>query len=196
VTRQTRGESSRRAIRTALIAARMALDEAARVKLDDAIAAALEARWPPGSLGLVGGYWPIRGEFDPRPYLLRGLAAGGAAALPVVTARGAPLLFRPWTLATPMTTGRWDIEHPASGPDVRPDALLIPLVGFDAALHRLGYGGGFYDRTLAELAPRPFAIGLGYELGRLEKLDPRAHDLAMDAIVTEAGVFEPPRNEV
>jgi len=95
-----------------------------------------------------------------------------------------------------MTTGRWDIEHPASGPDVRPDALLIPLVGFDAALHRLGYGGGFYDRTLAELAPRPFAIGLGYELGRLEKLDPRAHDLAMDAIVTEAGVFEPPRNEV
>ena len=177
-------------MRTRLIAARMALDDRARASLGEAIAAALEARWPPGRLGLVGGYWPIRGEFDPRPYLLRCIAAGGAAAMPVVTARDAPLEFRAWTLETPMTTGRWDIEHPASGPSVRPDALLIPLVGFDSAGHRLGYGGGFYDRTLAELAPRPLAIGLGYELGRLETLDPRPHDRAMDAIVTEAGAFE------
>lgn len=190
------GQATRRAIRTQLIAARMALDDRTRARLGESIAAALEARWPPGGLGLVGGYWPIRGEFDPRPYLLRGVAAGGVAALPVVTQRNAPLLFRSWTLETPMATGRWDIEHPASGPAVRPDALLIPLVGFDSAGYRLGYGGGFYDRTLADLSPRPLAIGLGYELGRLAKLDARPHDLRMDAIVTEAGIFEAQRNEV
>ena len=190
------GGASRRATRTRLIAARLALDDLTRAKLGQAISAALEARWPPGRLELVAGYWPIRGEFDPRPYLLRCIAAGGAAALPVVTARDGPLLFRRWTLETPMTTGRWDIEHPASGPAVRPDALLIPLVGFDSAHHRLGYGGGFYDRTLAALSPRPLAIGLAYELGRLEALEARPHDLPMDAIVTEAGVFEAPRNEV
>ena len=71
-----------------------------------------------------------------------------------------------------------------------PLALLIPLVGFDAAGHRLGYGGGFYDRTLAALHPRPLAIGVGFELGRLASFEPAAHDQRMDVIVTEAGVFE------
>lgn len=184
------GADWRRATRARLIAARLALDDEERARLGEAITAWLEARWPPGTLGLVAGYWPIRGEYDPRPYLLRAIAAGGAAALPVIGARDAPLLFRAWSLETPMQTGRWDIQHPAFGPSARPDALLIPLVGFDAAGHRLGYGGGFYDRTLARFSPRPLAIGIGYELGRLEKLQPRPHDLSMDAIVTEAGVRE------
>ena len=181
----------RRALRTRLIAERLAVAAETHAALSAALDAALEARAAPGSLGLVGGYWPIRGEFDPRAYLLRTIAAGGSAALPVVRAPRAPLVFRPWTEATPMAEGRWGEQHPAEGPDVTPAALLIPLVGFDAAGHRLGYGGGYYDRTLAALRPRPLAIGVGFELGRLSSLAPRPHDHPMDLIVTEAGVFEP-----
>jgi 5-formyltetrahydrofolate cyclo-ligase len=173
-------------MRTRLLTERMTLPPDLHARWSAALAAALAARFPPGSLGLVAGYWPIRGEFDPRPYLLATIAAGGAAALPVVTGPSEPLVFRRWTLETPMATGRWDIEHPAEGEPVTPNALLIPLVGFDGGGHRLGYGGGFYDRTLAVLSPRPRAIGLGFEIGRIADFTARPHDIPMDAIVTEA----------
>jgi 5-formyltetrahydrofolate cyclo-ligase len=148
------------------------------------------ARLAPVAGVLVGGYWPIRREVDCVPLLEAILAAGGAVALPVATGPGRPLEFRPWAPGTAMAAGPWDIPHPAEGPAVRPDALLVPLVGFDSAGHRLGYGGGYYDRTLAALPRRPLALGLGFELGRLASIRPRPHDAAMDAIVTEAGVFE------
>jgi len=164
----------------------------ARIGAGAAISAALEARFPPGSLALVAGYWPIRGEYDPLNYLRCVIDAGAAAALPVVIAPGAPLEFRPWTPTARMEPGRWVTFHPALGPALTPAALLIPLVGFDAAGHRLGYGGGFYDRTLAALRPRPLAIGLGFEMARLDSIDPGPHDAPMDVIVTEAGVFETP----
>lgn len=183
----------RRAERARLIAARLALSPKARAAADLAISFALAARLPPGEVPLVGGYWPMRGEFDPLPYLRAVIGAGGAAALPAVVAADAPLEFRPWTPETRMAPGRWDTQHPADGPAVTPLALLIPLVGFDAAGHRLGYGGGFYDRTLAALTPRPLAIGVGFELGRLAAFEPAAHDQRMDVIVTEAGAFETPR---
>ena len=86
-----------------------------------------------------------------------------------------------------MTTGLWDIPHPLEGAVVVPTALLVPLVGFDAAGHRLGNGGGYYDRTLAALRPKPVAIGVGFELGRLASISPLPHDQPMDAIVTEGG---------
>jgi len=173
-----------------LIAERQALAPGVRAALSAALDAALDAQFPPGSLGLVAGYWPIRGEFDPRPYLIRTLAAGALVALPVVTGPHAGLSFRRWTPEATMEAGTWGIPHPVAGPDVRPDTLLVPLVGFDARGHRLGYGGGFYDRTLAALHPRPLAIGLGFELSRLGDLAPRPNDHPMDIIVTEAGVFE------
>jgi 5-formyltetrahydrofolate cyclo-ligase len=184
------GAAWRKAERARLIAARLDLAQEQRAAASRAIDAALAARFPPGSIALVGGYWPIRGEFDPRPYLRRVIDAGGAAALPVVVGLRAPLEFRPWTPNAAMAPGRWDTLHPEDGPAVTPHALLVPLVGFDAAGHRLGYGGGFYDRTLAALHPRPLAIGVGFELGRLRSFEPAAHDERMDAIVTEAGVFE------
>ena len=140
----------------------------------------------------IGAYWPIRREVDCVPLLRRILQAGGAVALPAVTVREQPLEFRPWTPRTPMTAGRWDIPHPAGGPAVQPSVLLVPLVGFDAEGHRLGYGGGYYDRTLAALPVRPLTLGLGFEIGRLASLRPEPHDVRLDAIVTEAGVFEKP----
>jgi 5-formyltetrahydrofolate cyclo-ligase len=184
------GRAWRRAERARRIAARLALSPEVRAAAQAAIDAALTARFPPGSLGRVAGYWPIQGEFDSRPYLRRTLDAGGAVALPVVVAKATPLDFRDWTPGAPMAPGVWGAEHPAEGPAVTPHALLIPLVGFDAAGHRLGYGGGFYDRTLAALSPRPLAIGLGFEIGRLAGFAAAPHDQPMNAIVTEAGAFE------
>jgi 5-formyltetrahydrofolate cyclo-ligase len=178
----------RKAERARLIAARLDIDPQTRTAASRAIAASLAGRFPPGSIALVGGYWPIRGEYDPIPYLRRVIGAGGEVALPAVVASRAALEFRPWTPDTRMAPGRWDTQHPAEGPAVTPVALVIPLVGFDAAGHRLGYGGGFYDRTLAALDPRPLAIGVGFELGRLPSIAPAAHDQRMDVIVTEAGV--------
>src|SRR5580704_10122386 len=183
------GAAWRKAERERLIAARLAFSAPARAAAERSIEAALEARFPPGSISLIGAYWPIRGEFDPLPYLRRVIDAGAAAALPAVVAVRSPLEFRPWTPQTRMAPSRWDTLHPQDGPAVTPRALFIPLVGFDAAGHRLGYGGGFYDRTLAALTPRPLAIGIGFELGRLASFEPAAHDERMDVIVTEAGVL-------
>jgi 5-formyltetrahydrofolate cyclo-ligase len=181
----------RKAERRRLIAARLAMGKAERTRAAALIDAALTSRLPPGDVPILAGYWPIRGEFDPLPLLRRALAAGGRVALPVAVRPRAPLEFRLWTPDAPMAAGRFDILHPAEGAAVTPTALLVPLVGFDAAGHRLGYGGGYYDRTLAALSPRPLAIGVGYELGRLERIAPAAHDHPMDLIVTEAGAFQP-----
>ncbi|MBV9995437.1 MAG: 5-formyltetrahydrofolate cyclo-ligase [Caulobacteraceae bacterium] len=155
-----------------------------------AIAEAFWGRFEPAELGLTAGYWPIRREVDCLRLLSRIIDAGGAVALPAVVGPRSPLEFRPWTPETPMAGGRYEIPHPAEGPPVRPATILIPLVGFDAAGHRLGYGGGYYDRTLAALTPAR-VIGLGFELGRLPKIQPGPHDQRMDLIITEAGAFEP-----
>jgi 5-formyltetrahydrofolate cyclo-ligase len=178
--------------RRRLIAAREAMAPDARAAAGAAIDAALAARSPPGSLALVAGYWPIRGEYDPRGYLRRVIEAGAAAALPVVVGPDTPLEFRLWTPEARMESGRWVTRHPADGPAVIPTALLIPLLGFDAAGHRLGFGAGYYDRTLAAMNPRPLAIGIGFELGRLASIEPQPHDQPMDWVVTEAGVFAAP----
>jgi 5-formyltetrahydrofolate cyclo-ligase len=181
----------RRTVRERLIAARLAMSAAAHVDASARVRELVLERLTPVAGRLVGGYWPILGEVDCVPLLERILEAGGATALPVVTGPKRPLRFRPWTPGAAMASGRWDIPHPVEGPAVRPDVLLVPLVGFDAAGHRLGYGGGFYDRTLAALPRRPLTIGLGFEIGRLASLRPEPHDAAMDLIVTEAGLFEP-----
>ena len=178
----------RKAQRQRLIAERLAIADDARAAASAAIESTLIARFPPGRWPIVAGYWPMRGEFDPLPYLRRVIDAGGAVALPVVTPK-APLAFRLWTPDAPMEVGVWDIPYPAKGAPVTPSALLIPLVGFDAANHRLGNGGGYYDRTLAALTPRPIAIGVGFEVGRLGSIAPATHDQRMDIIITEAGAF-------
>jgi 5-formyltetrahydrofolate cyclo-ligase len=133
----------------------------------------------------LGFYWPIRGELDLRDLARRHVEAGGTAALPVVVEKNAPVEFWQWQHAAAMQRGFWNIPVPAERKVVKPDVLVIPLVGFDAAGFRLGYGGGYYDRTLAALTPRPFCIGVGYDDAQLETIHPQPHDLPMGLIVTE-----------
>jgi 5-formyltetrahydrofolate cyclo-ligase len=179
----------RRNTRTALLERRMATSPGQR----SAWGAKIESYLGPLLVGMsgrtIGFYWPFKAEFDPRALVTQLLAtAPWRAALPVVSARNAPLSFRPWTPECEMESGVLGIPIPKTLDTLVPDVLLAPLVGFDAANYRLGYGGGYFDRTLAALSPRPQVIGVGFELSRLESIHPQPHDVAMDLIVTEAGV--------
>ena len=138
---------------------------------------------------MLGFCWPHQGEYDARPLVERFIAQGGRAALPVVAARGSALQFRCWEPGVAMVAGEHGIPVPADGEPLSPDLMLVPLVGFDEAGYRLGYGGGYFDRTLAGLA-RAHTIGVGYESARVPSIEPQPHDLPMRWIVTEAGVFE------
>lgn len=135
---------------------------------------------------VVGLYWPIKSEIGLLPWG-RALAQvrGLTVCLPVVVAPRAPLEYWRWTPGEPMQPGVWDIPAPARREVVAPDLVLAPLVGFDDAHYRLGYGGGYFDRTLAALPKRPFVVGVGYMFGRLETIFPQPHDVPMDAIVTD-----------
>jgi 5-formyltetrahydrofolate cyclo-ligase len=179
----------RGARRAELLAARSALDPAERERASRQIEAHLASHFLSLAPRPVGFYWPSRSEFDPLPFVRRLIAAGSIVALPIVVATSRLLRFRRWQPGAAMTTGRYDIPIPAEGEEILPLALLVPLLGFDAAGYRLGYGGGYYDRTLAALSPPPLAIGVGFALGRLETIHPQPQDLPMDDIVTEDGVF-------
>jgi len=133
-------------------------------------------------------FWPIRGEPDLRDVVATWLAAdaGRVAALPMVS--GEVLAFRTWTRDAPMRAAEFGVPVPAQGRPVQPDALLIPCVGFDAQRYRLGYGGGYYDRTLAQSVPWPLTIGIAFEKARVASIAPQPHDMQLDAVITEAGI--------
>jgi len=143
----------------------------------------------------VGFYWPLAGEYDARGAVAIWLAAdaGHEASLPIIKERGTPLEFHAWTPETAMKIGHHKIAEPTSGRVVLPDLLFVPCVGFDADGYRLGYGGGYYDRTLAAWPSekKPITVGIAYEACRLQTLEREAHDIPLDLIVTEAG-FHPP----
>ena len=140
---------------------------------------------------VLGFYWPIRGELDLRRVARQHVDAGGVAALPAVVAKGEPVEFWRWEPGAQMQRGFWNIPVPFERHCVTPEALLIPMVGYDDAGHRLGYGGGFYDRTLASLTPRPYCIGIAYDDSQLETIYPQPHDIPMNIVVTERRVVYP-----
>jgi 5-formyltetrahydrofolate cyclo-ligase len=137
---------------------------------------------------IVSAYWPMGDELDPRPLIHHAQAVGHAVGLPVVVGKAQPLIFRDWTPETRFVPGGFKTEVPEpSAPAVVPSILMVPLLAFDLAGYRLGYGGGFYDRTLTKLraAGRITAIGFAYE-GQLVDAVPRAeYDQPLDAILTE-----------
>jgi 5-formyltetrahydrofolate cyclo-ligase len=177
----------RKSERVRLIAERMAVRGDTRARHNVAITEALEKLLSPRMI--IGFYWPIRGEYDARKLVAALIDRGARAAMPVVVQKGAPLVFRDWRPGTRMEDGFWNIPVPAEGDPVTATALLVPLVGFDEMGYRLGYGGGYYDRTLASLAAKPVAIGVGYELSHLGTIYPQPHDIPMSAIVTEGRVL-------
>lgn len=174
--------------RERLIAARLALSAETRQQLTLAIVKGMEA-----AIGNVAGrtisvYWPFRGEPDLRPWIAAVTERGGQIALPVVTEKAKPLVFRPYRPGDRLEKGVWNIPIPATGGPVVPDVVIAPVVGADGENYRLGYGGGFFDRTLASLPAKPLVIGIGYELQRIPTIQPQPHDIPMDVIVTDTTV--------
>jgi 5-formyltetrahydrofolate cyclo-ligase len=138
-----------------------------------------------GRFESIGMYWPIRAEIDCRDIARAHIERGGIIALPVVVERNAPVEFWRWTPGARMERGLWDIPIPAVREVIQPDALIVPVVGFDSACYRLGYGGGYYDRTLAAAPKRPFCVGFGFDAGALSTIYPQPHDIPLNAIVTD-----------
>jgi 5-formyltetrahydrofolate cyclo-ligase len=179
-------------LRTAALAAREALSTEQRAAAAQALAArGLPLEITPGTI--VSGYSPIRGEFDPVP-LMRKLAERGAQlALPAVMARGKSLAFRAWSPSDRLMLGPLGILEPSpAATELIPDIMLVPLAAFDRLGHRIGYGAGHYDFTLAHLRKvKPItAIGLAFAAQEIEAVPALSHDVALDYVLTEAEAFD------
>jgi 5-formyltetrahydrofolate cyclo-ligase len=181
--------SWRKERRAQLLAQRKAIPQEAQRRADERIAELLVAGFPMLAQLAIGFYWPIDGEVDPRIAMHRFRTRGARTALPVVIARHAPLVFREWSPGTSTVPGVFGLPVPQS-PEVEPDVVLMPPVGFDSGGYRLGYGGGYFDRTLAGLMPQPLKIGLAREGSRIDTIHPQPHDIPMDFVITEAGIHE------
>ena len=179
----------RKTERRRLVAARESLDAETLERLRHTIDAVLERSFPELAAATLAFCWPIRGEYDAR-HLARTLRGRGAlTALPVVVAPGQPLVFREWHPGVELAMGALDIPYPRVSAEVMPSAVVLPMNGWDQAGFRLGYGGGFFDRTLSALAKRPAIIGVGYELGRMDTIHPQPWDIPVDWLATERGVY-------
>lgn len=137
----------------------------------------------------IAGYWRIRDEVDCQPILIRLMDGGQTVVLPVVSGAGEPLDFRVWGSDAPLYEAGFGTLAPSDlAPRATPDLILMPLLGFDRAGTRLGYGGGYYDRTLAALGKRPMLVGLAFSAQGFDHIPREPHDIPLDAVVTEDGV--------
>jgi len=175
----------RMAERERLIGARLALGAAERQIRSDRIAGRLDQAIGRFAGRIVGTYWPFRGEPDLRDWGMDVVQRGGRLALPVAIRKGWPLEYRIWTPGDPLERDIWNILVPSCGPAVQPDVVIAPVVGFDKRKFRLGYGGGFFDRTLAAMTRKVPAIGVGYAESAVATIHPQPHDIPMDVIVTD-----------
>lgn len=178
----------RKAQRAELVARRTAVPADTLHEWNEAITKSLVAGFPMLADMTIGFCWPFKSEFDARFAIRRFRDAGATAALPAVVEKKGPLQFRKWWPGAPMKPGVYDIPIPDGTEIVLPDAAIVPMNGFDEQSYRLGYGGGYFDRTLAARRPRPVAIGVGLQAARLESIYPQPHDIPMDVMVTEDGV--------
>jgi 5-formyltetrahydrofolate cyclo-ligase len=181
----------RKGKRAAIIGQRMARDPVDRQRRSEPVIEYLKAAINVTRFPVLGLYWPIRGEIDLRDFARQHVEAGGVVGLPVVVQDAAPVEFWRWRPGMALKRGRWHIPVPAERDLVQPDVLVVPMVGFDAGRYRLGYGGGFYDRTLAAASPRPHTIGIALADAELDTIYPQPHDIPMDVIVTERFIRRP-----
>jgi len=188
-------ELRRRAWRRAALRAREALSAGEHARINGRLVGHLRELLTALAPTKVAFCWPFRQEPDLRGMMAKWMSevAGRCALLPVVLETDAPLLFRRWVPEMEMSHDRYGIAYPPRGGAIEPQVVLVPMNAFDAAGYRLGYGGGYFDRTLARLPA--VAIGVGFELGRLDSVLPQPHDRPMDWLVTEKGAFRAARAE-
>jgi 5-formyltetrahydrofolate cyclo-ligase len=176
----------RRGTRTELLSRRRAVPLIARQRAAQVVGEKLRRICAERRPATVGIYWPIKDEINLLVWARTQAEAGGLRlCLPVVVQPREPLEYWVWVPGERMNKGVWDIPQPRQREPATPDLVLAPLVGFDRAGYRLGYGGGYFDRTLKAMTPSPFAVGVGYAFGALETIHPQPHDVRMDRIVTE-----------
>ena len=187
----------KKALRQALVAQRLELPD--RLERSDLLQRVMRI-WLVGRPDtVIGAYWPIKGEFDPLPALHRWKEDGELLdgpqlkriGLPVVNKLHKTMTFHAWYPGCPMEEDAYGILKPKATEMVQPTLLFVPCVGYAAGGYRLGYGGGFYDRMLATLEPKPFTVGLGFTQGYLDEFEPEPHDVPLDAILNDNGVFWP-----
>jgi 5-formyltetrahydrofolate cyclo-ligase len=178
----------RAALRPKLIAARQALPD--RLERAVSLQSALRVWLVGRSESRIGAYWPIKGEFDPLPALYRWSEANDARriGLPVVNREAKTLKFHVWFPGCPTELDAYDIPKPKDTEMFEPDLMLVPCLGYGPTGVRLGYGGGFFDRTMKALRPRPVTVGLCFSNGFLPMLREQAEDLPLDALITDDGV--------
>ena len=160
----------------------------ANIEAPERLAEAMLAQHAPPKGAIIAGYWPMGDEMDPRPLMLALASRGHAIALPVTPPRGKPLAFHVWAPGAALRPGPMGTSEPVAGEELRPDVLLVPLLAFDRAGRRLGYGGGYYDRTLATL-PGAKAIGIAYAGQEMPEVPAGPQDMRLPLIATEAGVI-------
>ena len=179
-------------LRTSSLNRRDEMPAAARAAAAEAIAARpLPVTVSAGTV--VSGFSAIRSEINPMPLLRRFAAAGARLALPTIVSRGQPLRFRVFTFGQELDRGQWGIREPKpDAPEVDPDVLIVPLAAFDRRGNRIGYGAGYYDRTLHALrGKKPItAIGLAFALQEVPKIPALPHDARLDLVLTEREVID------
>jgi len=175
--------------RTRLLREREALAPEALVELRSRIDHHLERAFPGLVHGILAFCWPYRNEYDARHLAAALRRRGARTALPVVVAPKTALVFREWKPGVELAEGPLGIPYPVGSPEVSADHVLLPMVGWDGDGYRLGYGGGFFDRTLPALTKRPRVIGIAYEQAFLKTIYPQPYDVPVDFVATERGVY-------
>jgi 5-formyltetrahydrofolate cyclo-ligase len=187
----TAGIVDKQALRHAALSRRATLPVEQRVRAAEAVGEiGLSFLDLPGST-IISAYYPVGEELDVRPLMIRLIGEGHTIGLPI-TRKDQPLIFRAWTPDTEMTQGSMGIPRPTrDAPEVSPSVLLVPLAAFDNRGYRVGYGGGFYDRTLAKLrASGPVtAVGVAFSEQQVERVPDEPHDERLDWLLTPEGVM-------
>ena len=179
-------------LRREALARRDALPPAERAQAAEAVAARAFPV-PLKSQSIVSGFMPMKSEINPLPLMRKLAAAGARLALPVMAGRGQPLIMRAWGVGEPLAAGVWGIREPQpSAAVVAPDILLVPLLAFDRAGHRIGYGAGYYDMTIAALRARQavVAVGLAFAAQEIAAVPATPHDAPLDLVLTEREVID------
>jgi len=187
----------KKALRERLVQQRLHLPQ--RQELADALRRVMRIWLVGRPETVIGAYWPIKGEFDPLPALHRWKEDGELTERPVLRKIGLPVVdkvhksmtFHAWYPGCPMEDDAYGIPKPKDTEVIVPTLLFVACVGYAPGGYRLGYGGGFYDRMLAQMKPRPFTVGLGFGVGFLPDFEPEPHDQALDTILNENGVVWP-----